>query len=62
MTISGPCPSYGSALKFTPNGRYGRVAASCAPCGEDYGLSPFGVGRLGTTPRAGNAPTMDPQS
>lgn len=62
MTISGPCPSCGSSLEFTANGRYGRVAASCTTCGDDYGLSPFGVGRLGTTPPTRKPPTMEATS
>jgi hypothetical protein len=48
--ISAPCPTCGEILEFTRSERYGRVAASCRRCGEDYGLSPAGIGRIGSTP------------
>ena len=59
MIISGPCPTCASPLEFKPNGRYGRVVASCTSCGDDYGLSPSGVGRLGTTLPGGAAQTTE---
>ena len=59
-TIIAPCPDCGSQLNFEPNGRYGQAAASCTQCGDDYGLAPSGVGRLGPTP--GFAATPTPES
>jgi hypothetical protein len=54
--ISAPCPTCGKSLDFTRNERYGRVAASCRRCGDDFGLSPAGIGRIGSTPPIATPP------
>jgi uncharacterized protein (DUF983 family) len=60
-TVIASCPHCESRLEFQRSGRYGRLVASCPDCGDDYGLAPSGVGRLGATPGFHGPSMLEPR-